>query len=47
MNKMIKVVAVIVTLVIVTGCSMGLKYDSKGDVEGYTRVSKVNLDESK
>lgn len=26
-------------------CSMGLKYDSKGDVEGYTAVSKINLEE--
>lgn len=42
-----KLILAIVTMVTVTSCSMGLKYESQGNVEGYVKASKINLEQEK
>jgi len=37
----------IAVLLFMTSCSMGLRYDSQGEFEGFTKLSKVSLEDQK
>jgi len=45
MSKLIKAIAVIVTMVAVTSCTCGVHWDHSGTAEGYTKVTKVSLED--